>query len=201
VFERDEVYGAFDDLIVAGKVRHYGVSVERIDEALTAIEHPNVKTVQIVYNIFRQRPAEGFFSIAKERRIGVLARLPLSSGMLAGKMTTETKFSEDDHRLFNREGAAFDRGETFSGVDYATGLRAVEELRPLVPGGVSMASWALRWCLMEEAVSCVIPGGRRPSQVEDNVKAASLPPLSRETMAKVRDVYDRLIRPLVHEKW
>jgi aryl-alcohol dehydrogenase-like predicted oxidoreductase len=201
VYYQPEVFGVLDDLVRAGKVRFYGVSVERVEEGLKAIELPGVQSVQIIYNAFRQRPAELFLREAARRKVGVLARLPLSSGMLAGKMTRATAFSADDHRAFNRHGEAFDRGETFSGIDYETGLAAVEELRALVPAGVSMASFALRWILMNPAVTCVIPGAKRPEQVEDNARAAALPPLDEVTMAAVEAIYDRRIRALVSPYW
>jgi aryl-alcohol dehydrogenase-like predicted oxidoreductase len=201
VYYRPEVFGVMDDLVRAGKVRHYGVSVERVEEALKAIEYPGVETVQIIYNIFRQRPADLFFAEARRRRVGVLVRLPLSSGMLAGKMTRASSFAADDHRAFNREGAAFDKGETFSGVPFEVGLEAVEELRPLVPRGASLAALALRWILMNEAVSCAIPGAKRPAQVDENCAAADLPPLDEATMAKIRAVYERRIQPHVHQRW
>ena len=201
VYYRPEVFGALDDLVQAGKIRYYGVSVEKVEEALKAIEYPNVQTVQIIFNMFRHRPAELFFPEAKRRKVGILARVPLASGLLTGKMTPQTAFSLDDHRHFNRHGEAFDVGETFSGVDYKTGLEAVEELRPLVPPGATMAQFALRWILMFDAVTCAIPGAKRPSQAEDNVRAADLPPLSPEVMAKVREIYDRLIREQVHHRW
>jgi aryl-alcohol dehydrogenase-like predicted oxidoreductase len=201
VYYRPEVFGVLDDLVEAGKVRHYGVSVEKVEEALKAIEYPNVKTVQIIFNIFRQRPSELFFREAQRRQIGILARVPLASGLLTGKMKPATTFDEDDHRAFNREGEAFDRGETFAGVDYETGLQAVEELRPLVPEGASMPQFALRWILMFDAVSCAIPGAKHPHQVADNATAADLPPLSEGTMAKVHDIYQRLIWPQVHHYW
>jgi aryl-alcohol dehydrogenase-like predicted oxidoreductase len=201
VYYQPEVFGILDDLVKAGKLRSYGVSVERVEEALKAIEYPGVQSVQIIYNMFRQRPADLFFGEAKRRKVGILARLPLSSGMLAGKMNAASTFSSDDHRTFNRAGEAFDRGETFSGVPFTTGLSVVEELRPLVPAGTSMATWALRWILMNDAVTCAIPGGKRPSQVDENVAAAALPPLPEATMAKVRDIYERRIRPLVHHSW
>jgi aryl-alcohol dehydrogenase-like predicted oxidoreductase len=201
VYYRPEVFGVLDDLVKAGKLRHYGVSVERVEEALKAIEYPGVESVQIIFNVFRQRPAELFFAEARRRRVGILARLPLSSGLLAGKMTPATKFAPDDHRAFNREGAAFDRGETFSGVDFGLALEAVEELRPLVPAGTSMAQLALRWILMHEAVTCAIPGAKRPAQVEENVAAAELPPIPAETLKAIRGVYERRIRPLVHDRW
>jgi len=201
VYYTPEVFGILDDLVKQGKIRYYGVSVEKVEEGLKAIEYPGVQTVQIIFNIFRQRPAELFFPEAKRRRVGILARVPLSSGLLTGKMTRATTFAPDDHRAFNRQGAAFDRGETFSGVDFETGLQAVEELRPLVPAGMTMAQFALRWILMYDAVTCAIPGAKRPAQVEENVRAADLPPLPDSTMAKVRQVYDRLIREQVHHYW
>ena len=196
-----EVFGILDDLVKQGKIRHYGVSVERIVEAEKAIEYPGVQSVMIIFNIFRQRPAEGFLEQAKRRGVGILARVPLASGMLTGKMTRATTFSRDDHRAFNRQGQAFDKGETFSGVDFETALEAVEELRPLVPPNTSMAQMALRWILMFDAVSCTIPGAKRPSQAEDNVRAADLPPLSEATMGEIRAIYDRHIRAEVHGLW
>jgi aryl-alcohol dehydrogenase-like predicted oxidoreductase len=201
VYYRPEVFGVLDDLVKQGKLRYYGVSVEKVEEALKAIEYPGVQTVQIIFNIFRQRPAELFFKEARRRKVGILARVPLASGLLTGKLTRSSTFAADDHRQFNRHGEAFDRGETFAGVDYETGLQAVEELRPLVPPGATMAQFALRWILMNEAVSCAIPGAKTPAQAEDNVRAADLPPLSDATMAKVREIYDRRIRELVHHYW
>jgi len=201
VYWQAETFAALDDLVAAGKVCHYGVSVERIDEALQAITYPNVQSVQIIFNIFRMRPAEEFFAVAQRAQVGILARLPLSSGMLSGKMKRDTHFAADDHRNYNRHGESFDVGETFSGVDYEVGLDAVEELRAIVPAGMSMAQFALRWILMFDAITCAIPGGKRPSQVEENVAAANLPPLSPEVMAKVQAIYDGRIRPLVHDKW
>ncbi len=196
-----ETFGILDDLVQQGKMRHYGVSVERIGDALKAIEFPGVQAVQIIFNIFRQRPAEDFFPEAKRRRVGIIARVPLASGMLAGKMTRATTFAPDDHRSFNREGQSFDRGETFAGVDYDTGLRAAEELRPLVPPEATMAEMALRWILMFEDVTCAIAGAKRPAQAEDNTHAADLPPLSDSTMEQIRAVYDRHIRAQVHHLW
>jgi len=201
VYYRPEVFGALDDMVQAGKIRYYGVSVEKIEEALKAIEFPNVQTVQIIFNMFRHRPAELFFPEAKRRKVGILARVPLASGLLTGKMTRETSFAEDDHRYFNRYGQSFDRGETFSGVDYESGLDAVEEIKTLVPDGATMAQLALRWILMFDAVSCAIPGAKRPDQAEDNVRAADLPPLTEAQMAAVREVYDRYIRDQVHHRW
>jgi aryl-alcohol dehydrogenase-like predicted oxidoreductase len=196
-----ETFGILDDLVEEGKIRHYGVSVERIDQALKAIEFPNVQSVQIIFNMFRQRPAEDFFPEAKLRQVGVLARVPLASGLLTGKMTNATAFAPDDHRNYNREGESFDRGETFSGVDYETGLRAVDELRAFVPPGMTMAEMALRWILMFDAVTCAIPGARHPEQAEGNARAAELPPLSEHTMQEVRAVYDRHLRAQVHDRW
>ena len=201
VYYRPEVFGVLDDLAQQGKLRYYGVSVEKVEEALKAIEYPNVQSVQIIFNIFRQRPAEMFFAEAKRRKVGILARVPLASGLLTGKLTRDSKFEPDDHRNYNRHGEAFDRGETFSGVDFETGLQAVDELRPLVPSGATLAQFALRWILMFDAVSCAIPGAKRPSQAEDNIRAAGLPPLPKATMAQVKEIYDRRIREQVHHYW
>jgi aryl-alcohol dehydrogenase-like predicted oxidoreductase len=201
VYYRPEVFGFLDRMMEAGKIRHYGVSVERVEEALKAIEYPNVQTVQIIFNCFRQRPADLFFAQAREKRVGILARVPLSSGMLTGKLTRDSQFAADDHRRFNRHGEAFDVGETFSGVDYDTSLAAVEEIRALVPAGVSMAQFALRWILMFDAVTCAIPGGKRPSQVADNCAASDLPELSPAAMAAIKTLYDARIRPSVHQRW
>jgi aryl-alcohol dehydrogenase-like predicted oxidoreductase len=201
VYYMPETFGVLDDLVAQGKLQYYGVSVEKVEEALKAIEFPNVQTVQIIYNVFRQRPAELFFPQARRRQIGILARVPLASGLLTGKMKKDSAFSPDDHRAFNRHGESFDRGETFSGVDYETGLAAVEALRGLLPPGQSLAQFALRWILMDEAVTCAIPGARRPSQVEENAAAADLPSLSPDTLARVKALYDEKIRPLVHHYW
>src|SRR5438067_7522143 len=201
VYDMPEVFGILDDLVQQGKIRFYGVSVERVDEALKAITYPHVQSVQIIFNMFRLKPAEQFFAAARERQVGILARVPLASGLLTGKLRPETQFDPNDHRSFNRHGEAFDQGETFSGVDYETGLRAVEELRPLVPQGASMAQLALRWILMFPEITTTIPGAKNPRQAEDNVRAADLPPLSDEQMRRVREVYDRYIRPQVHHRW
>lgn len=201
VYYMPEVFDVLDDLTAAGKIRHYGVSVEKVEEALKAIEYPNVKTVQIIFNMFRLRPAGLFFEQAKKHRIGILARVPLASGLLTGKMTPQTTFEQDDHRSYNRYGESFDRGETFSGVDYETGLQAVEEIRALLPAGATMPQFALRWILMFDAVTCVIPGAKRPAQVVDNVAAADLPALDDATMNRVREIYDRYIRAQVHQRW
>jgi len=196
-----KVFGILDDLVQQGKIRFYGVSVERVDEALKAITYPNLQSVQIIFNMFRPKPAEQFFAAARERQVGILARVPLASGLLTGKLTHNTQFAQNDHRSFNRHGEAFDQGETFSGVDYETGLRAVEELRTLVPQGATMAQFALRWILMFPEVTSTIPGAKNPQQAKDNVQAISLPPLSDETMRRVREIYDKYLRAQVHPRW
>lgn len=201
VYYRPEVFDSLDRLTQAGKIRFYGVSVERVEEALKAIEYPNVQTVQIIFNCFRHRPAERFLPEAQRRRVGVLARVPLASGLLTGRLRPESTFAQDDHRSFNRHGEQFDAGETFSGVDYDTALEAVEEIRSLLPSGVAMAQFALRWILMFDGVSCAIPGGKRPAQVAENCAASDLPALTQETMDAIRSVYDRRIAPLVHARW
>ncbi len=196
-----EVFDALDRLVDAGKIRFYGVSVEKVEEALKAIEYPNVQSVQIIFNMLRQRPAELFFELAKKREVGILARVPLASGLLSGRMSADTSFADDDHRSFNRHGEAFDVGETFAGVPFDTGLEAVEALRPLVPEGATMAQLALRWILMFDGVSCTIPGAKNPEQALANAAAADLPPLSAETMSRVQALYNERIRPLVHQRW
>lgn len=201
VYTMPEVFGALDDIVREGKLRHYGVSVERIDEAMAAIKFPGVQSVQIIFNLFRQRPAEVFLPAAQAAQVGVLARLPLSSGMLSGKFTRDSTFAADDHRGFNRQGEAFDKGETFSGVDFEQGLAAVEELRRLLPDGVSMARLALRWILMFEAITTAIPGGRTPAQVDENVSAADLAALPAPLMDALADLYRRRIAPQVHGLW
>jgi aryl-alcohol dehydrogenase-like predicted oxidoreductase len=201
VFGDRRVYEILDALVAAGKIRHYGVSVERVDEALAAIAHPGVKTVQIIFNMFRLKPAELFFPEARRRDVGVLARVPLASGLLTGKLTASSAFAADDHRGFNRNGEAFDKGETFSGVPYEVGLAAVEAIRPLVPSGMTMAQLALRWTLMFDAVTCAIPGARTPEQARANAAAADLPPIPPETMRAVEAIYDRRIRTPVHQLW
>lgn len=201
VYDRDEVFGILDDLVTDGKIRHYGVSVETVDEAMRAIRHPNVRSVQIIFNMFRLKPADAFFAAAKAQQIGILARVPLASGLLTGKLSKGSQFAADDHRQFNRHGEMFDMGETFSGVPYDVGLAAVEELRPLVPGGWTMAQFALRWILMFDAVTCAIPGARTVSQAESNAAAGSLPPIGEATLNAARRVYDERIRGLVHSRW
>jgi aryl-alcohol dehydrogenase-like predicted oxidoreductase len=201
VYYQPETFGVLDDLVRAGKVRHYGVSIERVEEGLKALEYPNVKSIQVIYNIFRQRPADHLFAECARRKVGILARVPLASGLLTGKLTRQQQFEPDDHRTFNRHGEAFDRGETFSGVDYDVALDAVEALRPLVPRGISLAQWALRWILMEEAVTCAIPGVRRAAQVEDNLAASELDEIPAEVMKKTRQIYQERIKPEVHQRW
>jgi aryl-alcohol dehydrogenase-like predicted oxidoreductase len=195
------VFDACDRLVEEGLVRAYGVSVEKVEEALKAIAYPGVATVQIIFNAFRQRPAELFFGQAVEHDVGVIARVPLASGLLTGKFDRDTRFAADDHRTYNRHGEAFDIGETFSGVDFETGLQAVEELRPLVPPGATLAQLALRWILDFDAVSTVIPGAKTPEQARANAAAAELPPLSEETHAAIADVYRRRIAPQVQQRW
>jgi aryl-alcohol dehydrogenase-like predicted oxidoreductase len=201
VYYRPEVFEALEEFVKAGKLRYYGVSVKSPEEGLKAMDYPNLQSVQIIFNMFRHRPAEIFLEQAKQRKVGVLARVPLASGLLTGKMKPDTRFETDDHRQFNRQGEVFDVGETFSGVAYSTGLEAVEELRSLCPAGVSMTQFALRWILMFDGVTCVIPGAKRPEQAEENCSASDLPPLGDETMAAVRRIYDQLIRPHVHHRW
>jgi aryl-alcohol dehydrogenase-like predicted oxidoreductase len=201
VYDRPEVFGILDDLVRAGKLRHYGVSVETVDEARRAIRHPNVKSVQIIFNMFRFKPADAFFAEARARDVGILARVPLASGLLTGKLNARSSFAPDDHRQFNRHGEMFDQGETFSGVPYDVGLSAVEALRPLVPVGASLAQFALRWILMFEAVTCAIPGARTAAQARANAGAADLSALDATTMAAVRNVYDAHVRSHVHAKW
>jgi len=201
VYDLPEVFGILDDLVAAGKVRHYGVSVETVEEAMRALRHPHVQTVQIIFNMLRLKPAETFFPEAKVRQVGILARVPLASGLLTGKLRRDSTFAENDHRRFNREGQSFDKGETFSGVPYDAGLEAVEALRPLVPAGATLTQLALRWILMFDAVTCAIPGAKTEGQARDNAAAADLPPLSDPTMAAVRSLYDERIRGLVHSSW
>ncbi len=201
VYYLPEVFGILDDLVADGKLRYYGVSVEKVEEALKAIEFPNVQSVQIIFNMLRLRPADLFFPEAKRRQVGILARVPLASGLLTGKMRRDTAFASDDHRQFNRHGEAFDRGETFSGVDYDTGLAVVEELKALVPSRATLAQLALRWILMFDAVTCTIPGAKTPQQAEENARAADLPPLTTEQMETVRRLYTERVFAQVHHRW
>lgn len=201
VYRADTAFEALDRLKEEGLVRHYGVSVETVEEAELALEHEGVATVQIIYNMFRLKPAERFFALARGRDVGIIVRVPLASGLLSGSMTRQRSFAPDDHRAFNRHGEAFDVGETFSGVDFETGLAAAEELSALVPEGHTLAQLALRWILMHPAVSVVIPGARRVEQVRANVAASALPALPPTAMQRVREVYDSRIRAQIHERW
>ena len=201
VYYTPELFDALDGMVKEGLIKNYGVSVEKVEDALKAIEFPGVKTVQIIFNMFRQRPAELFFREAKARKIGVIVRVPLASGLLTGKMTRDTSFEKDDHRNYNREGAAFDRGETFAGVNYEKGLQAVDELKRILPKDFTMAQFALKWILMHDAVSCTIPGAKRPSQVEDNCRASDLPDLSKQVLDGVREIYEKYVKADVHYRW
>lgn len=201
LYYHPEVFAALDDLVARGAVAHYGVSVERVEEALKALDYPGVATVQIIYNIFRQRPAARFLAAARDAGVGVIVRVPLASGLLTGKMTPDTKFAANDHRNYNRHGEAFDVGETFAGVDLQTGLAAVEELRALVPTGQSMADVALRFCLSDPAVSTVIPGAKNPDQARENAAAGELGPLDTSTLERLAEIYWERIAPEVHHRW
>jgi aryl-alcohol dehydrogenase-like predicted oxidoreductase len=201
VYYRPDIFEILEGFVAKGKIRFYGVSVEKVEEGLKALEYPNLVSVQIIYNIFRQRPADLFFAQAKAKNVATIIRVPLSSGMLTGKMKPDSQFAKDDHRAFNRHGEAFDMGETFSGVPYETGLEAVERLRPLVPGGATMAQFALRWILMQDAVTVIIPGAKNKSQAEDNAASSNLAPLPADVMAEVRKVYEGLIKVHVHQRW
>ena len=201
IYYSPEHFAALDELVAAGAIANYGVSVEKVEEALKAIEFPGVASVQIIYNIARQRPADHFLAEAKRRDVGVLARVPLASGLLTGKMSKTTAFDPSDHRAYNRHGESFDVGETFSGVDYETGLAFVEELRGLVPPGVTMAQMALRWILMNDGVTAAIPGAKSPEQAQANAAAADLPPLTADTIARLRELYEARVKPQVHDRW
>lgn len=201
IYQRPEIFEAFARLKEQGKIRNLGVSVELVDEALMAMQYPNVTTIQIVFNMFRLKPSEEFFAKARENGIGIIARVPLASGLLTGKMSAQTQFGPDDHRSFNRNGEAFDKGETFSGIDFELGLEAVEALKKLFPGQESLAAWAIRWVLMFPEVSTVIPGSSRVEQLQSNVKAAALPSLSREQMQGVQQIYDQYLKARVHPQW
>ncbi len=201
VYYDPDLFAGLDDLVAGGKIRHYGVSVEKVEEGLKAVEYPGVASVQIIFNIFRQRPAGLFLREAAARDVGVIARVPLASGLLTGKMSTDTTFAADDHRTYNIEGEAFDRGETFAGVEFERGLEAVDELRSLVPDGWSLVDLALRWILDHDEVSTVIPGAKNPSQAQANAAAADLPPLGDEAMARIAAIYERYFVPQVHHRW
>ncbi|AWW29170.1 aldo/keto reductase [Echinicola strongylocentroti] len=201
VYRRDEIFGLFDRLKDEGKIKHLGVSVEKVQEAQMAMAYPNVKTVQLIFNMFRQKPADHFFEEAKQKNIGIIARVPLASGLLSGKMNKGREFEENDHRKFNREGQAFDKGETFSGVDFDRGLEAVEALKEVFGEKEPLAAWALRWILMYDEVSTVIPGASKEEQVKANILAAGHPALSQEQMEAVKSIYDTYIKAEVHHLW
>ncbi len=203
VYYRPEVFGILDDLARQGKIQFYGVSVEKVEEGLKALEYPNVQSVQIIFNIFRQRPADLFFEQAKRRRVGILARVPLASGLLTGKLHAKSKFEKSDHRAYNRQGEEFDRGETFAGVPYEMGLRGVDKLRPVVAdvGAMTMTQFALRWILMFDAVTCAIPGAKNPAQAEENAQTSDLPALPLDTMRAVERIYADEIKAAVHNLW
>lgn len=201
VYSNAAMFEALEAIKAKGKIAHYGVSVETVDEALTALQHPGVVSVQIIYNLFRMKPADRLFAQARAQDVAIIARVPLASGLLTGKMSADSQFAADDHRAFNRNGEAFDKGETFSGVPFDVALEAVEALRPLVPQGTPMAAFALRWILMEQAVTVVIPGARTPAQAQANAAAATLPGLTPDQMQAARAVYDRLIAPHVAHLW
>jgi aryl-alcohol dehydrogenase-like predicted oxidoreductase len=201
LYYHPEVFDRLDRLVDQGKIRNYGVSVERVEEGLKAIEYPGVVSVQVIFNAFRQRPIEHFFKLAAEKNVAIIARVPLASGLLSGKFNKDTRFEANDHRLFNRNGEAFDVGETFSGVPYEVGLEVVERIRPLVGGETTMAKFALRWILMFDAVSVAIPGARNPSQAQSNAEAADLPPIPASAMQQIRSIYDSHIKQYVHQRW
>ncbi len=201
VYDQEEVFEILEEMVADGKIKNYGVSVEKVEEAMKALEYENVATVQIIFNMFRHKPADEFFAKAKEKGVGVICRVPLASGLLTGKFSKDSTFEENDHRNFNRNGEAFDKGETFSGVDFELGLKAVEELEEIKPEGLTMAQFALKWILMHDAVSCVIPGGKKPWQVKDNAAASAADDLSDEVMERVDEIYDEYIRDSVHHLW
>ncbi|MDK2896121.1 MAG: hypothetical protein PWP04_241 [Candidatus Atribacteria bacterium] len=201
VYYQPQVFEALDEMVAEGKIRYYGVSVEKVEEGLKAIEYPGVKSVQIIFNMFRQRPWELFFQECRKKKVATIVRVPLASGLLTGKMSRDTTFPPDDHRNYNRQGQAFDRGETFAGVDFEKGLQAVEELKALKPEGFTMAQFALKWILMFSEVSTVIPGAKNPAQARDNAQASILPPLTEEVMEKVEEIYRKYIKSDVHQRW
>jgi aryl-alcohol dehydrogenase-like predicted oxidoreductase len=201
VYDSDAVFQALDLMVDAGRIRAYGVSVETCEQALKAIARPHVASVQIILNCFRLKPLQEVLPAAAQAGVGIIARVPLASGMLSGRYDKNTVFAADDHRSYNRHGEAFDVGETFSGVPFEVGLRAVEELKGLLDPGVTLAQFALRWVIDQAGVSTVIPGARNAQQVRGNAAAAGLPPLRPEQLAGVADVYDRLLRAHVHDRW
>jgi len=201
VYYRPEIFAEFDKMKQEGKIANLGVSVEKVEEAIKAMEYPNVATVQIIFNMFRQRPADKFFKMAKANNVGIIARVPLASGLLSGKFSRDTTFSENDHRNFNREGKAFDKGETFAGIDYETGLKAVEELKKELSEIYSLPQYALKWILMFNEVSTIIPGASKPDQVISNIKASDIPLLTREQMHRVNAIYENRFKEQVHQRW
>lgn len=201
VYYMPEVFNLLDNKIKEGKLKYYGVSVEKVEEALKSIEYPNVQSVQIIFNIFRQRPSNLFFEQAKIKNVAILARVPLASGILTGKYSLNSKFDSNDHRNYNRFGQAFDRGETFSGLDYSLGIEAVEALKSVCPKNISLVQFALKWILMFDEVTCAIPGAKNINQIESNVSAINLPNFSNEIMIEVKKIYDNLIRKSVHHYW
>ncbi len=201
LYYKPEVFEALDSFVEQGKIQHYGVSVEKVEEGLKAIEYPGVVSVQIIFNIFRQRPSELFFEQCKKKNIAVIARVPLASGLLTGKMSLATKFPEDDHRNYNRQGKFFDVGETFSGVDFEIGLKAVEELKRIKPDDISCVQMALKWILMHSEVSCVIPGAKNTKQLEENISASELTDLDPDVLKGVKIIYEKFIKPKVHHRW
>lgn len=201
VYYRPEIFELFDKLKQEGKIQNLGVSVEKVEEALKAIEYDNVTTVQIIFNLFRQRPAQLFFKEAKKKNIGIIVRVPLASGLLTGNYSPQTKFESGDHRNFNREGASFDKGETFSGIDYETGLKAVEDLKNIFPDNANLAAIALQWILRFEAVSCIIPGASQPEQVVSNLEGLKSNSFTKEQLERVQQVYETRIKPSVHHLW
>ncbi|MDT8337250.1 MAG: aldo/keto reductase [Candidatus Izemoplasmatales bacterium] len=200
VYYMPEVFEILDKIKSEGKIKHYGVSVQKIEEGLKAIEYPNVEAVEIIFNMFRLRPAELFFQEAKKKNVGVIVRVPLASGLLTGKFTKQTTFNKDDHRQSNRQGELFDRGETFSGVDYESGLKAVEELKKVFKDQ-SLPMIALRWILMFDAVSTIIPGASKPEHINNNALASELPPLTKQQMKQVENIYNQYIKDQVHHRW
>jgi len=201
VYYRPEIFVAFDKMKQEGKILNMGVSVEKVEEGLKAMEYDNVTTIQVIYNMFRQRPGELLFPRAKEKDVGIIVRVPLASGLLTGKFTKDTKFDEGDHRFFNRDGNAFDKGETFSGIPYETGLEAVDKLKKIVPDNIPLAQAALKWILMKDEISCIIPGASSVEQVDSNVAAGNIQKLSQDQLKEIQDIYERTIKPLVHQYW
>jgi aryl-alcohol dehydrogenase-like predicted oxidoreductase len=201
LYYKPEIFEALDSFVEQGKIQHYGVSVEKVEEGLKAIEYPGVVSVQIIFNIFRQRPSELFFEQCKKKNIAVIARVPLASGLLTGKMSLATKFPEDDHRNYNRQGKFFDVGETFSGVDFEIGLKAVEELKRIKPDDISCVQMALKWILMHSEVSCVIPGAKNTKQLEENISASELTDLDPDVLKGAKIIYEKFIKPKVHHRW